>query len=51
MKWTVNVGDSIKADQTVAEIMTDKATIEIPSPVEGGVEEVRRKRGQIIKVE
>ena len=51
VKWTVNVGDSIKADQTVAEIMTDKATVEVPSPVAGVVKELKFKKGDIIKVE
>jgi pyruvate dehydrogenase E2 component (dihydrolipoamide acetyltransferase) len=51
VKWTVNVGDSVKADQTVAEIMTDKATVEVPSPVAGVVKELKFKKGEIIKVE
>jgi pyruvate dehydrogenase E2 component (dihydrolipoamide acetyltransferase) len=51
VKWTVNIGDAIKADQTVAEIMTDKATVEVPSPVAGIVKEFKFKKGEIIKVE
>ena len=51
VKWTVNVGDSIKADQTVAEIMTDKATVEVPSPVAGVVKELKFKKGDVVKVE
>lgn len=51
VKWTVKVGDSVKADQTVAEIMTDKATVEVPTPVAGVVKELKFKPGQIIKVE
>lgn len=51
VKWTVNVGDAVKADQTVAEIMTDKATVEVPSPVAGVVKELKFKKGEIIKVE
>jgi pyruvate dehydrogenase E2 component (dihydrolipoamide acetyltransferase) len=51
VKWTVNVGDAVKADQTVAEIMTDKATVEVPSPVAGTVKELKFKKGEIIKVE
>ena len=51
VKWTVNIGDSVKADQTVAEIMTDKATVEVPSPVAGTVKELKFKKGEIIKVE
>lgn len=51
IKWTVNIGDAVKADQTVAEIMTDKATVEVPSPVSGIVKELKFKKGEIIKVE
>ncbi|AGH94917.1 2-oxo acid dehydrogenase subunit E2 [Pseudobdellovibrio exovorus] len=51
VKWTVNVGDTVKPDQTVAEIMTDKATVEVPSPVAGVVKELKFKKGDIIKVE
>ena len=51
VKWTVNIGDTVKADQTVAEIMTDKATVEVPSPVAGVVKEFKFKKGEVIKVE
>lgn len=51
VKWLVKPGDSVKADQTVAEIMTDKATVEVPSPVAGTVKELKFKPGQVIKVE
>jgi pyruvate dehydrogenase E2 component (dihydrolipoamide acetyltransferase) len=51
VKWTVNIGDTVKADQTVAEIMTDKATVEVPTPVAGVVKEFKFKKGEVIKVE
>ncbi len=51
VKWLVKVGDTVKPDQTVAEIMTDKATVEVPSPVAGVVQELKFKPGQVIKVE
>lgn len=51
VKWTVNIGDAVKADQTVAEIMTDKATVEVPTPMAGVVKELKFKKGDIIKVE
>ena len=35
VKWRVKVGDTIKYDQPLCEIMTDKATVEIPSAVQG----------------
>ena len=51
VKWTVNIGDTVKADQTVAEIMTDKATVEVPTPTAGIVKEFKFKKGDVIKVE
>ena len=35
--WHVNVGDTVLEDQPLADVMTDKATVEIPSPVAGTV--------------
>ena len=37
VEWKVKVGDSVKEDQVIAEVMTDKAAVEIPSPVTGRV--------------
>lgn len=51
VKWLVKPGDAVKADQSVAEIMTDKATVEVPSPQAGVVKELKFKPGQIVKVE
>src|ERR1700749_1706658 len=51
VKWLVKPGDTVKADQAVAEIMTDKATVEVPSPVAGTVKELKYKPGDVIKVE
>lgn len=51
VKWLVKPGDSVKPDQAIAEIMTDKATVEVPSPVAGTVKELKFKVGQVIKVE
>ena len=33
--WHVNAGDTVAEDQVLADVMTDKATVEIPSPVAG----------------
>ncbi|MFP5519954.1 MAG: dihydrolipoyllysine-residue acetyltransferase [Bdellovibrionia bacterium] len=51
IKWLVKPGDAVKADQPVAEIMTDKATVEVPSPVSGTVKDLKFKAGEVIKVE
>jgi pyruvate dehydrogenase E2 component (dihydrolipoamide acetyltransferase) len=51
VKWLVKPGDSIKADQPVAEVMTDKATVEVPTPMGGTVKDLKFKTGDVIKVE
>ncbi len=51
IKWLVKVGDSIKPDQAIAEVMTDKATVEVPSPIAGVVKAIKAKEGDVIKVE
>jgi len=37
VEWHVKVGDLVRADTTLAAVMTDKATVEIPSPVDGEI--------------
>ena len=46
----VKVGDQIQKDQAIIELETDKATVEVPSPEAGTVQEVLVKAGQKIKV-
>ncbi|MBS1959882.1 MAG: 2-oxo acid dehydrogenase subunit E2 [Bdellovibrionales bacterium] len=50
VKWRVKVGDTVKDDQPLCEVMTDKATIEIPSHFSGTVVELVAKEGDIVKV-
>ena len=50
VKWLVKAGDTIKVDQPLAEVMTDKATVEIPSPVAGTVKETKANPGDRINV-
>lgn len=50
VKWLVKPGDSVKADQAIAEVLTDKATVEVPSPVAGIVKELKFKSGEVVKV-
>jgi len=46
----VAVGDLVKVDQSVVELETDKATIEVPSTIGGRVAEVKVKAGDKVKV-
>ncbi len=50
VKWLVKTGDAVKADQPIAEVLTDKATVEVPSPVAGTVGDLKFKPGQVVKV-
>lgn len=51
IKWLVKPGDTVKPDQPVAEMMTDKATVEVPTPVGGIVKELLFKAGDVVAVE
>src|SRR3712207_8993486 len=48
--WHVQVGDAIREDQPVAEVMTDKATVEIPSPAAGTVAALGGEVGAMLAV-
>lgn len=50
VKWLVKVGDTIKADQPLAEVMTDKATVEIPAISGGTVKELKVKEGEVVPI-
>ena len=50
VEWYVQPGDTIKADQTVADLMTDKATVEVPSPISGRVVSLGGKAGDKLAV-
>ncbi|KAA0255436.1 MAG: branched-chain alpha-keto acid dehydrogenase subunit E2 [Chlorobiota bacterium] len=50
VKVTVKVGDTIKEDDTVLEIETDKATVEVPSTASGVVTEVFAKENEKLPV-
>ena len=50
VEWMVSVGDSIKEDDPILSVMTDKATVEIPSPVNGVVTKIIGEPGDILPV-
>lgn len=50
VKWLVKAGDEIKEDQPMVEVMTDKATVTIPSPKKGRVLKTYGAEGSIAKV-
>ena len=50
VSWHVQVGDSISEDQHLADVMTDKATVEVPSPMHGKVLSLGGTVGQVMAV-
>jgi len=48
-KWLVGVGDRVSEDQPVVEMMTDKASVELPAPGAGVVVEQRAAEGDVVK--
>ena len=50
VEWMVSVGDVVKEDDPILSVMTDKATVEIPSPVDGKVTKVIGEAGDILPV-
>src|SRR3989339_896023 len=48
--WHVQVGDNVAEDQILADVMTDKATVEIPSHVAGRVISLDAAVGQVVAV-
>ncbi len=50
IKWKVKEGDKVEADQPLAEIETDKAIVEPPSPKKGIILKINHKEGTVIKV-
>lgn len=50
VKWFVKPGDKVQEDDVLCEVQNDKAVVEIPSPVEGTVEEVLVDEGTVATV-
>ena len=50
ISWLVKEGDTVATDQALLEVMTDKATVEVPATSPGVVKELKAKEGDMIKV-
>lgn len=50
VRWLVKAGDEVKRDQPLVEVMTDKVTTELPSPVAGRVERLGGEAGEVVPV-
>ena len=50
VSWLVSEGDTVTEDQPVAEVETDKAVVEVPSPVNGTVKQIHFDAGDVVPV-
>jgi 2-oxoisovalerate dehydrogenase E2 component (dihydrolipoyl transacylase) len=50
VEWHVKVGDPVREDDVLAAVMTDKATVEIPSPVDGEIAWLGAEVGDVMAV-
>ncbi|MFO1408010.1 MAG: dihydrolipoamide acetyltransferase family protein [Steroidobacteraceae bacterium] len=48
--WHVKVGDVVAEDQVIAEVMTEKAAVEVPSPVSGRIVSLTGNPGDMVRV-
>ena len=49
-RWYVKVGDVVKESQPLVEIITEKVTVELPSPADGTITKIGPDAGKIVKV-
>ena len=49
-KWLKDKGDSIEVDEPIVELETDKVNLEVPSPVNGVLETINAKNGEVVEV-
>jgi pyruvate dehydrogenase E2 component (dihydrolipoamide acetyltransferase) len=50
VKWLVKEGDHVAMDQLIVEVMTDKVTVEVPSPYEGVLLKQVAKEGDVVAI-
>jgi len=49
-KWLKNEGDSVKIDEAIVELETDKVNLEVPSPINGVLSKINSQDGAIVEV-
>ncbi|MDS0220448.1 2-oxo acid dehydrogenase subunit E2 [Haloarcula sp. S1AR25-5A] len=49
LTWHVSPGDAVTEDQVLAEVETDKAAVDVPSPVDGVVQELHAEVGEMVR--
>ena len=49
-KWLKSEGETVKADEAIVELETDKVNLEVPSPISGVLSEINSKDGTVVEV-
>src|SRR5881392_3314085 len=49
-KWFKKEGDTVKRDEPLLELETDKVTVEVPSPADGAIESISVQAGATVQV-
>ena len=49
-KWLKNKGDKVSSDEPIVELETDKVNVEVPSPINGILENIAVKEGETVNV-
>jgi len=49
-KWLKKEGDAVAADEAIVELETDKVNLEVPSPIDGVLSEIKYKDGETVEV-
>ena len=49
-RWLKNEGDSVEVDEPIVELETDKVNLEVPSPIDGVLTEIKSKDGTTVEV-
>ncbi len=49
-QWYVDIGDDIKKDDDIVELVTDKASFELPSPCSGRLKEIYFQSGREVPI-
>ncbi len=50
VNWLVSEGDTVQEDEDIVEVMTDKATVQISSPLAGTIKDIRFAEGDVVDV-
>jgi pyruvate dehydrogenase E2 component (dihydrolipoamide acetyltransferase) len=50
LSWKVDVGDTVRLNQVIAEVETAKAVVELPSPFAGVIKELHEQPGSVVEV-